>query len=653
MKRRKKIANPKFIWLKQILLLISLQFVYICYCSCDRAISFKGIPAAFGDLDFNKRTDIVVIGDDGRTINVHLQFELQPDPQSNPSFTCSSDQRVVQVYIADIDGDGNPNLLALLEDEHKSFKISDLKSIRAITQKEEYLTPNTAYSLASAAALNSGRSSNNSAPESLPLKGERTLCEFEDIEGIRMQSHPFLFDLDGDLLTDFMGLGMDGNVTVWKAPKNPGQKYEKHNSNFWRRISKDYFAKPHSHAFVDMNQDNSADIVLSANGANGAKFAYLYANRDAENHFNAPKEMVLETGMRYGQSSFVDINADGRIDHIIPRCEEGGNRCEIVVLFENNALEVIFSFKNDTTNHDYNYLLESKFIGDYEFPVTLRSSDLDADGYIDFVAVARDERDSKSKVIYLHNKPDKGQDSNTQLGFREIKRTFELLEIKAPNADFDMSLVTLFDINEDGKIDMLIGHCEKSSGAKPGDMSVYSEMNKQMVDAYFMKVLVTNGRSNEAGSNGQSARGASICFELSQNDGNKMKGCFGQQTQSSYFALQQTYAILGLGQTPHFVETLRVSIPGFSKDGSVRTKLMEQIVPDAQIIIIPKNRDLPQSWEYKMFLSPMSELVPPTLIALAVICVLLLIIIFILHRKETLEDAAEHEEYKRHWPESR
>ena len=76
-------------------------------------------------------------------------------------------------------------------------------------------------------------------------------------------------------------------------------------------------------------------------------------------------------------------------------------------------------------------------------------------------------------------------------------------------------------------------------------------------------------------------------------------------------------------------------------------------MPDAQVIIIPRQKDNPNSWDYKMFLSPMSDLVFSTLIALAVLCLLILFIIFILHRQETLEDAAEHEEYKRHWPESR
>lgn len=175
-----------------------------------------------------------------------------------------------------------------------------------------------------------------------------------------------------------------------------------------------------------------------------------------------------------------------------------------------------------------------------------------------------------------------------------------------------------------------------------------------MVDACFMKVLVTNGLYPVgARSDGQSARGPMICFELSQNDGNKMQGCAGQLSSSSHFALQQPYVIFGLGQTPHFVETLNVFIPGFGQDGKVRSKLLEQIVPDAQVIIIPRDKDNPNSWDFKMFLSPMSDMVLSTLIALAVLCLIILLTIFVLHYKETLEDAAEHEEYKRHWPESR
>lgn len=640
-----------------ILLLTSIQFAY-------SSITFNGIPAAFGDLDLNKRTDIVVIGDDGSRVDIHYQHQRQIQPPLELGFSCKSDKPVVQVYLADIDSDGNPNLLPLLlTDQSNGVKIYQLKSlkVKSIEQNPPFastkLTPNTAYSLALNSDSNNSNS-NNTLAESLALKREPPHCEFTDL-GVEMTAQPLLFDLDGDLRADFMSLDRDGYVSVWKPPKLGADSFlfEKMPSKDWNFIKREYFADLHSNSFIDINHDSAADVVLSAGGS----IAYLYADPDPSKSFrNISKqyENLDDKFYEFGQSSLVDINADGKIDHIIPRCQRGNGKCDIIILYDNGRKEVIFKFDNHTGGVDnyYDYRLERHtFASNYLFPITLRASDLDGDGYTDFVAVAKNNRDGKNKVIFLRNipEPEKSTKDTPVSGARFMKRTFEIQEIPfEASPQTNIHLVTLFDINEDGKVDMLIGASEQDY--KPYDLNITAKMNSQMVDACFMKVLVTNGFcSAEASSNGQSARGPFICFELSQNDGRKMQGCAGQLAQSSHFSLQQPYVIFGLGQTPHFVETLNVSIPGFGPDKRVRTRVLEQIVPDAQVIIIPKQKDNPNSWDYKMFLSPMSDLVFSTLIALAVLCLLILFIIFILHRQETLEDAAEHEEYKRHWPESR
>lgn len=634
-------------------------------------ISFKGIPAAFGDLDLNKRTDIVVIGDDGTRLDIYYQHQRQTLPPLELGSSCKSDKHIAQVYLVDVDGDGNPNLLSLLmlDSDSKGSRYS-LKSLKMRSIERDSsspiqttkLTPNTAYSLATAAALNSegpvsSNFSNTSAPQSLALKSDPPNCEFTDL-GVTMREQPLLFDYEGDLRTDFMSLDDNGQVSVWQPPRqgSKSEQFEKMTSIDWSIISPEYFTNPHSNSFIDINHDGAADIVLSSNKA---KVAYLYAHPDPSKHFKELKKFpdLDSSRYNYGQSTLVDINADGTIDHIIPRCDKSTKACEIIVLYENSRTEIIFRFDNTTGSGDakntYSYELEEKsFAKDYKFPITLRASDLDGDGFTDLVVVAKNNKDSKSRVVYLHNIADaETRNHNALVGAKGMKRTFEVQEIETP-INLPVHLVTLFDINEDGKIDMLIGIGEHSK--KAYDMEITARMNTQMVDACFMKVLVTNGFvTSELGSNGQSARGPFICFDLSQNDGKKIQGCAGQLSQSSHFALQSPYVIFGLGQTPHFVETLNVSIPGFGTDYRVRTRTLEQIVPDAQVIIIPKEKDNPNSWDFKMFLSPMSDLVFSTLAALAVLCIVILLIIFILYRQETLEDAAEHEEYKRHWPESR
>lgn len=664
MKRRKKCPADSWLVPRSVQIIIALLSFIAASGECT--ITLKGIPTAFGDINSNKRTDIITISGDGKTIDIHDQNEIRPHIQSQPPESCKSQRfPIVQVYLADIDRDGNPNILPLLltsgDSEDKTYRLVSLKSENDQSIKTK-LNSSPTYSLATSAALNSDGSLANSSSNT-PAEAEAQAlsrsqihpCDFE-LLGVEMTAQPFLFDLDGDLTIDFMSLDMKGDVAVWSPPKNSqpqDSQFKKSTPSFVKDISKDFFMAPHSNAFININDDSVADIVLSSRG----QVAYLYADPTERFKFvkNFSRHLDYEN-YEYGQSSLYDIDADGKIDHIMPRCNKSSNKqCEIISISSNGHVESIFKFTNETGPVDpytYNYRLETiKFAKDYEFPVTLRGADLDGDGFTDFVTIAKDVKNGNNKnvVLFLHNVPlpEKLIESRT------MKRTFEpsLRGQDEIPSDHVAHLVSLFDVNEDGKIDLLIGHSE-ANAKNPGDMNVSTSLNK-MFDACFMKVLVTNGYTNEHGSHGQGARGPFVCFELTQNDENKMKGCAGQLSQSSYFSLQQPYVIFGLGQTPHFVEKMWVTIPGFGRGGTDRTRVLEQIVPDAQIIIIPKDQDDPDSWGYKMFLSPMSELVPPTLIALSIICVIILIIIFILHRQETLEDAAEHEEYKRHWPESR
>jgi len=112
------------------------------------------------------------------------------------------------------------------------------------------------------------------------------------------------------------------------------------------------------------------------------------------------------------------------------------------------------------------------------------------------------------------------------------------------------------------------------------------------------------------------------------------------------------YAIFGLGSLPNFVDELNATIPNRDHAPVKRYRTWTQIVPDAQVVLIPHPPDEPDQWRRKLFLTP-SDIVLSTLITLASICCLLVLIIAVLHRKEILEDLAEHEEYKRHWPDSR
>lgn len=620
----------------------------------------QGIPIAFGDLNSDKRADIVVLKDDGTGIDVFYQNEEDEKFESNG--WCKCDKPIAQIYLAEINTDVQMNLLVLLIDKQSNGeKVYHLKGLLKDSLKSTGSI--STYSIAKADALTTNgtyNSSSNYSPKNTYQSSQDTLfglanitattssslilnekigdCKLKDL-GVVLKSQPLLFDLDGDLQVDIMGLDIDNKVSVWSCPPNHNQSEMIKDSIKWRHISKEYFGKIHSNSFIDINHDFAADIVFSSEG----NVMYAFANPDESKNFQPSVKFEKRKDITYGQSTLVDIDGDGIIDHILPVCSK--NDCSVLQLKLDTSIETIFKFPSN--ENETLFLTEINFAENYIFPISLRPADFDGDGYTDFVTVAKD-KDRQNVILYLHNIEDKSKHKDAP-----SKRTFEIKVNKITNSSQEVKLVVPFDLNEDGKIDLLIGTSQES--AKPEDMSVTALMNSQMEDTCFLKVIVTNGHcehnSKPTATCGNTAIGPSVCFEL-DNDGG-LKGCAGQIPQSSHFALPLPYIIFGLGQTAHFVEKVKISIPGFGKDGLVRSRVLDQIVPDAQIIIIPTERDNPQNWEYKLFLSPMSRLALSTLIVLSVICLVLILIIAILHRKELKEDAAEHAEYRRHWPESR
>ena len=101
--------------------------------------------------------------------------------------------------------------------------------------------------------------------------------------------------------------------------------------------------------------------------------------------------------------------------------------------------------------------------------------------------------------------------------------------------------------------------------------------------------------------------------------------------------------VLGLGSYANYVDQIKVTVPG-GKDEK-REHIIEQVVPDAQVIVIPHPMDEPRYWMTKLFYTP-SDIVFQTLYTLLGICVTLLVIIFGLHKREQIEDKKEQREFR-------
>jgi integrin alpha FG-GAP repeat containing protein 1 len=368
----------------------------------------------------------------------------------------------------------------------------------------------------------------------------------------------------------------------------------------------------------------------------------------------------------------VDIDSDGVLDHIKPVCHDRYCDDPAIVMLKHDSphwIEIARGFKTEGTHgSSYGFVLQTALVpNQMKFPLTLRFSDFNGDGFPDFVILVKEKGTSIPKVGLLINTP--SNDTN-------FTRTFTLLmpPVQPQKESRTPVVVAFFDLYEDGKPDIIVSSVETGSSDYK---NVYVDIliNFKMYDATFIKVMVASGLcyddcSAVKGPNstptfeptednvllrgvayGTNQPGPHICHQLIDQEGYTRKGCSGQLTQSANFPLQMPYAIFGLGSTPNFVDFVNATIPG-PNTSKIRTREWTQIVPDAQVVLIPYPIDEPSQWRSKLFLTP-SDMVISTLITLASICILLIIVIAFLHRKEILEDIAEHEEYKRHWPDSR
>jgi integrin alpha FG-GAP repeat containing protein 1 len=182
-------------------------------------------------------------------------------------------------------------------------------------------------------------------------------------------------------------------------------------------------------------------------------------------------------------------------------------------------------------------------------------------------------------------------------------------------------------------------------------------MNERMLDANFLKIVVTSGRCQDGKcykqgilekeyrvAYGTNQPGPFVSYNFLDVNGNRKMSCSGQLSQSGYFSLQVPYLIFGLGSYANFIDELWVTVPSNSTLFK-RSHLWEQLVPDAQVIVIPHPPDSPKQWITKLFLTP-SDIVFQMGYVLLGICVGLVLIVAIFHRKEAIEDRTERQEFR-------
>ena len=432
---------------------------------------------------------------------------------------------------------------------------------------------------------------------------------------LHVYGQPLVMDYNGDMIADLFGLDVDEKRQFWIF--NSSRVVD----HIVPMEANETLRLPHSHSFLDLDGDWSADLLLT--GLNKFEiWRYSPSSSGGRFEFNTTIDLPGRGGVM-GQSVFVDFDFDGSLDHLVPVCSDA--RCSNSTFYmrkKANWFAIDCDLRDPFGNQWTFHPPDSENI--YLQAVTARSGDFNLDGYPDLLMTlvpAAGVLPPRPRVVLLENVPSvKG---------RKLSPRWDLL------TEWNSSVMaTFYDIQEKGALDVLLVHLDGEEH-KPRMAAYKSSLD---YDANFIKVLVLTGRcfancSHRTIPYGTNLPGPCISYKTTQPSGEVQLSAATQLSQSAYSSLQLPYTLFGLARSPNFIETLHVGLGGGSREWT-------QIIPNSQMIIIPTMDNRSSSWLNKLFVTP-SRAIVLSAAALAGFGFLLAVVVAILHCRERRADKLE------------
>lgn len=551
------------------------------------------LPAAFGDFNSDKLTDLFVLTEDRKTLEVLISqpeppLMLASGPDGRPFCTYKS-LKIVNVAPGDFDGNGAMDVM-----------IVSYNADIAANYQVFILWGN--------------------------LKEMSLDCGSEDTPLLTLSGQPLVMDYNGDMIPDLFGEDENKTRMFWVF----GPKREPPKAVPVRRdTNMTNLRHPSSHAFIDLDDDLAADLWVTA--ANNTYEVWMKSTDGFK--WNRTTQLPLA---KTGQTSFADVNLDGEVEALVPACKDESCSQSVVFIYNyghSKWIELDVSFK-ESSEQTWKYPSES--LPDYHYTdtITLHVGDYNLDGYPDFLVTLINPY-NKPRVILMENAQCEKACSDYPRKFVPKWNLFEEFG--------DTVLGTFFDFQEDGTLDILL--VRKDSDGKY-QLGVYKDPTEY--DAVFVKVLIPTGRCYGSDCQlhnipyGTNQPGPSITYTITTATGGLQRSRATQLFQTAHYALQLPYTVFGLGRNWNFVEELRVGIPKANNSKTLSSSFT-QIIPNSQLIVIPYPREHPDRWVSKLFITP-SKAMLMTAGALVGTCLFVAAIIGILYRREVQQDKREKQQ---------
>eukprot|EP00106_Octopus_bimaculoides_P010039 XP_014777481.1 PREDICTED: T-cell immunomodulatory protein-like [Octopus bimaculoides] len=538
----------------------------------------RGVVSAFGDFNADKHTDIFLLTDGGKEVKL-LLADKSEEPYTSQILIEANASNLTDTIITSIvpaDFDGDVHMDVLL-----------------CRQKENDRSGNIFIEI----YWGNGYTVNQVSGRPITFRGN-----WEEAHLIG------LYLANADMVSDLFGENSDGKRKFWFGSSQRIMKmvdFPKNNT----QTTFDPLKKPQSSAFVDLNYDFCADLCVVSVKNGKTQLEYWYYLNDG---FQLNKTLDVPDAVKVsGQATFVNVDGDDEMDLLLPFCED--TECHNSGIYVYSE-EQWHNLSVDFAQAQWRFVLPENADKLVKPPITLRAGDYNLDGYPDLLTVLINQNHTQ-KVFLLKNVAFT-QDNFTRTFSIDYKASFT----QPTGSAF---LAAFFDIDEDGVLDVFITSRQTDSKTK-----LQTFKNKFLEDAYFLKVMVVSGLCGEDCNVAPYGTNHSLlCFSATQ------------LSQSAHYSLQLPYTVFGLGQSPNYIDNLKVGIACYPKD-KCETREWTSVIPNSRLIIIPHPMDDPQQWSNRLFVTP-SRLVLLTGAALLGTCAFITAVVAILHWRERAEDKRE------------
>lgn len=397
----------------------------------------EGLIAAFGDFNSDELTDAFIIN--ASSIEVLLAHDKEPFLR--PSlYSCNfNNLNITSIVPGDYDGDAYMDILITTQLQNDTSNVHEVRI----------------------------------------LWGGMPTLNCSDALLIKAISigQPLVLDYNRDMILDLFGINSQKQRVFWVFNKSRSTPTEIMMSEQKLKEIK----LPHSHSFLDVNDDNAADLLVTT-----ALDVEIWLNEEIGFKYNSSIELLVGHATIYGQALFIDVALSGQFFLVIPVCYDLECINSTILIYDNQKWHDLQVDFNDGKGTLWRFIPPRDEI--YLDTITMRSGDYNMDGYPDILMTLSPVNSKDTKAFLLHNVA-------CNLPGCKFHRTFEVQWERFNSFGNNVVMATFYDFYMDGVLDVI--YVQKNSTNSTQKYIMKAFRNELDYDTNFIKVIVVTGLSNE------------------------------------------------------------------------------------------------------------------------------------------------------------